>query len=72
MKISLLLLLTKVGARDDTGIDDIRRFFIVPATDSRQAGRNLGTEMEPRTHGRIKEKVQRAIHEGRRMTSLLC
>jgi hypothetical protein len=38
MKISLLLLLTKVGARDDTGIDDIRRFFIVPATDSRQAG----------------------------------
>jgi hypothetical protein len=39
MKISLLLLSTKVGARDDTGIDDIRRFFIDPATDSRQAGR---------------------------------
>jgi hypothetical protein len=42
MKISLLLLSTKVGARDDTGIDDIRRFFIVPATDSRQAGRQAG------------------------------
>jgi hypothetical protein len=49
----------KVGAREVTGIDDIRRFFMVTATDSRQPG----TDMQGKTNARIKEKTQDPIHD---------
>jgi hypothetical protein len=50
----------KVGARKVTGIDDIRRFFMVTATDSRHPS----TEMEAKTHARIKEEAQGPIQDG--------
>ena len=51
----------KVGAREVTGVDDIRRFFMVTATDSRHPG----TEMEAKTHARIKQEAQCPIQDGR-------
>jgi hypothetical protein len=50
----------KVGAREVTGVDDIRRFFMATATDSRHPG----TEMEAKTHARIKQEAQRPIQDG--------
>jgi hypothetical protein len=50
----------KVGAREVTGIDDIRRFFMVTATDSRQ----LVTELEGGMHVRTKEKIQDPVQNG--------
>ena len=48
------------GAREVTGVDDIRRFFMATATDSRHPG----TEMEAKTHARIKQEAQRPIQTG--------
>jgi hypothetical protein len=44
----------KVGAREVKGIEDIRRFFMVTATDSRQPH----TEIEGKTETRTKEETQ--------------
>jgi hypothetical protein len=50
----------KVGAREVTGVDDTRRFFMATTTDSRHPG----TEMEAKTHARIKQEAQRPIQDG--------
>jgi hypothetical protein len=50
----------KVGAREISGIDDIRRFFMITATDSRQPG----TEIDGKMDARIKEEKQDSIRDG--------
>jgi hypothetical protein len=44
----------KVGAREVKGIEDIRRFFMVTATDSRQPH----SEIEAKTETKTKEEIQ--------------
>jgi hypothetical protein len=51
----------KVGAREVSGIDDIRRFFMVTATDSRQPG----TQTDGKTDARIKKGKQDPIQDRR-------
>jgi hypothetical protein len=50
----------KDGAREVTGIDDIRRLFMVTATDSRLPK----TELKGRMHARTKEKTQDPMQNG--------